>query len=106
MIKVQGNRIYLSEVAAEAEALPEVLEAHALAIPNDAEFEIFLFAIAASANSALDEIILRKRLSSRLPSYMLPRYVEVLECFPRTANGKPDRQKLMARVARYQEKRT
>lgn len=104
MIKIQGNRVYLAEVAAEAEALSEVLEALAVAITSDELSEIVLFASATSANPTLNEVGLRKRLLSRLPSYMLPKHIEVLERFPRTANGKPDRQKLMKIAIGYQDK--
>ena len=104
MIKIQGNRVYLAEVTAEAEALPEVLEALAIAIANDRQSEIVLFASAAPANPTLNEIGLRKRLLSRLPNYMLPKHIEVLECIPRTANGKPDRQKLVTLASKYQDR--
>jgi pyochelin synthetase len=39
---------------------------------------------------------LRGFLSTRLPAYMVPERIEVLDVLPRTASGKPDRRRLAA----------
>ncbi|NYZ14610.1 amino acid adenylation domain-containing protein [Azospirillum sp. RWY-5-1] len=48
----------------------------------------------------LDEAGLRAQLAERLPIYMVPRRLEVVDALPLTANGKVDRKALRAWVAR------
>lgn len=97
MVKIKGNRVFLGEVIAEVEALEEVQEAVALQVvlnSGEPDPELALFATLSSEGEEQTALTLRKKLASRLPPYMLPSKIQVLDVFPRTASGKPDRQAL------------
>ena len=49
----------------------------------------------ASAILDLSDTTIRKKLSSKLPKYMLPNKIKKVETIPRNANGKIDRQGLL-----------
>ena len=65
-----------------------VEQAEVIGLPA-ADGELSLLAYVTGA--ALDEEALRHELESRLPDYMVPSAIVVLEGFPLTANGKVDR---------------
>ncbi|WP_029132478.1 class I adenylate-forming enzyme family protein [Sedimenticola selenatireducens] len=94
MVKIKGNRVHLSEVASEAEALPEIQQALPVVLAEGDQLELALFVTLAEDNPPLDETGLRRRLATYLPSYMLPKQILILDRFPRTASGKPDSQAL------------
>jgi len=97
MLKVAGNRIYPAEIAAQILVLPHVIEAEVLGIKSpDGQTEIVAFVVADAAG--LSELGLRRELTARLPSYMVPRRVILLQRMPRTANGKPDRPALLQQL--------
>lgn len=91
LIKVQGNRVYISEVEAEALHLPEIQEAVGILFARADQPELFLFVVTAPAAGATDTRAIRKSLARKLPSYMMPKDLIVLRQLPRTSNGKPDR---------------
>jgi len=62
----------------------------------DGQTEIVAFVVADAAG--LSELGLRRELTARLPSYMVPRRVILLQRMPRTANGKPDRPALLQQL--------
>ncbi|WP_053147490.1 amino acid adenylation domain-containing protein [Pseudomonas sp. Pf153] len=92
-IKVRGFRIELAEIEAELLRLPGVAEAQVLPAAST-EQGLLAFVVAQSGPSAglLDAV--RAGLSARLPSVMVPAHLQLIEQFPRLANGKIDRKAL------------
>ena len=93
-IKHQGYRIELGEIELAATAIESIR--NACVLYNQARQEITLFFEAAEK---LSPSFIRKRMSARLPKYMLPAALHQLEKLPHNANGKIDRPTLASRLA-------
>lgn len=104
-LKIRGLRIEPGEIEMQLEALDEVKTAVVLA-SGSASSERYLAAFVErtppigttinhlSVEAWIEE--LRQALEIRLPRYMVPRSIIVLESMPLTANGKADRKALLA----------
>ncbi len=98
-IKLNGYRIELGDVESNLRALPGVREAIVIPVERDGRVES-LVAFVAVAAVAPDETEfqttqrLRRALFERLPAYMVPRTLRLVERWPLTANGKVDRRAL------------
>ncbi|MCD8117372.1 MAG: amino acid adenylation domain-containing protein [Oscillospiraceae bacterium] len=86
-IKYKGYRIELGEIEAAANAL-DFIELACCLYNKDKE-RITLFCTTATPDLKLRD--LNQALAGRLPDYMLPRRLVVLESMPLNANGKIDR---------------
>ena len=92
-VKVRGFRIELAEIETELLRMPQVAEALVLPAASG-EQGLLAFVVARQGSSAglLDAV--RTGLSARLPSVMVPQHLQLIEQFPRLANGKIDRKAL------------
>ena len=94
MLKVAGNRVYPQEVA---EAIREAGAAEAVEVVGgrtpEGEPRLVAFMVCRGTTPP-DERMLLRRLSTRLPSYMMPARAAFLAAVPRTPHGKPDRRRL------------
>jgi amino acid adenylation domain-containing protein len=92
-IKIRGHRVELGEVEA---ALRQAARADAVAVgwPRTASGAAGIVAFV--ADPALDAVALRRALADRLPDYMIPRELRLVPVLPLNANGKHDRQALLA----------
>jgi amino acid adenylation domain-containing protein len=93
-VKVRGFRIELGEIEAALAQHPQVAECTVIARPDAAGHNRLLAYALARAGRALEAKALREHLQTRLPDYMIPSAVTVLERWPRTTNGKLDRKAL------------
>jgi amino acid adenylation domain-containing protein len=95
-VKVRGFRIEPGEVEAALARCEGVGEVAVVARDTPAGKELVGFVVAAGgAVPGLPERI-RESLARTLPAFMLPARLSLLEAFPRTANGKLDRDALLA----------
>jgi amino acid adenylation domain-containing protein len=94
-IKSRGYRIELGEIEAALNAHPAVLVGVAVAVPHEEWGSAVIAFVTARDGHVLDEKDLRRHVAGRLPRYMIPARMQVLEELPRTSNGKVDRQRLM-----------
>ncbi len=95
-VKIRGHRVELAEVEKALADFPSCQEA-AIAVRHDAEGAAELVAYMVSDKTEPPVLqAIRAHLEQRLPSYMKPRSVMLLDALPRLANGKPDAQKLAA----------
>ncbi|SOD62667.1 amino acid adenylation domain-containing protein [Streptomyces zhaozhouensis] len=83
-IKLRGHRVELGEVEAAATAHPDVHAAVALVTGAPARL-----ALVAAGEAAPEGVL--EALRCRLPAYMVPGGVTVVDALPLTRNGKPDR---------------
>ncbi|WP_338714886.1 amino acid adenylation domain-containing protein [Streptomyces acidiscabies] len=90
-VKVRGFRIELGEV--ESGLLTVEGVAQAVAVVNDG---ILVGYVVSEPDTAVDGNAVRESVRSRLPEYMVPTVVMVLEAIPLTPNGKVDRRALPA----------
>ena len=96
-VKLRGYRIELEEIEASISAHPEVREC-AVAVRGDAGAERLIGYVVPEgpasgvSTSFLDRI--REFLGTRLPPYMVPAAIAVLDALPKTPNGKVDRARL------------
>jgi amino acid adenylation domain-containing protein len=94
-VKIRGYRIELEEIEAALRQHPAVREAVVLARedvqPRDRRLVAY---VVANQEPAPTSRTLRAFLQQKLPAYMAPSSFVILEAFPRTVNGKLDRQAL------------
>ena len=87
-VKISGHRIELGEIESVLQANPQIKQAIVLYKHLGAEVK----GLAAYIHTSdYDPAKLKNYLSEKLPNYMLPSYIEVVESFPLTINGKVDR---------------
>lgn len=86
-VKVHGNRVELAEVEAALLADPRVAAAIVAAHPEDGDTVLSAQVVAPGTTAAE----LRRRLASRLPSYLVPRGIWLVDELPRLVSGKVDR---------------
>jgi acyl-coenzyme A synthetase/AMP-(fatty) acid ligase len=99
LLKVSGNRLYPREVSDQLATVDGVAEAEVVGVKRDDDETYLVAFVVQEPSRALQPMVIRRELASRVPSFMLPTHVVILPAMPRTANGKPDRQALAARAA-------
>jgi amino acid adenylation domain-containing protein len=93
-LKLRGFRIELGEVETALTADPEVSQAAVVVHDAPPAGKRLVGYVVPAAGAALDPAGLRHRLAARLPDYMVPASLLVLDALPLTSNGKLDRRAL------------
>ena len=95
-VKVRGYRIEPEEIEACCNEVPAV-GASIVVAREDRPGDVRLVAyLVAAADAQIDTSVVKQSLCTRLPTYMLPQHLVVLDAFPRLPNGKIDRKALPA----------
>lgn len=94
MIKSRGYRIELGEIEAALYAHPDVKEAVALAVADEEVGNRIKALVVLAPGSGATATEIKRLCAERLPRYMVPEEVDLLEALPKTATGKIDRQLL------------
>nr|WP_279635659.1 non-ribosomal peptide synthetase [Corallococcus carmarthensis] len=92
-VKVRGFRIELGEIESGLRAFPGVNEAVVVARGADSDKRLIGY-VTAHQGQTLDSDVLKASLKQRLPEYMVPSALVILEHLPLNANGKVDRKAL------------
>ncbi|MFZ3013876.1 MAG: phosphopantetheine-binding protein, partial [Nitrospira sp.] len=90
-IKLRGYRIELREIEAVLALYPDVRETVVVAYPAESGDKRLVAYVAVHGSDATMTDSIRTFMKVRLPGYMLPEAVIVLEALPRTPSGKVDR---------------
>lgn len=84
----RGENISSFEVEAEVVAYPSVREAAAYAVPSDLGEDDVMISVAPVAGKDIDPKDLVEFLGERMPYFMVPRYIRVLDELPKTPSSK------------------
>ncbi|PPK68806.1 non-ribosomal peptide synthetase [Actinokineospora auranticolor] len=95
-VKIRGYRVEPGEIEAALVAVPDVAQAVVVAREGRPGEKRLIAYVTAEAGQALDSEAVRTHLAARLPEFMVPAVVLVLDTFPLTLNGKIDRAALPA----------
>jgi amino acid adenylation domain-containing protein len=93
-IKSRGYRIELGEVEAALAAHPALSAGVALAVPHEEWGKAIVAVVVPREGATVTVGEVKRHVAQRLPRYMVPADVRVLEMLPRTSTGKVDRQQL------------
>jgi pyochelin synthetase len=97
-VKIRGHRIELGEIESALLLHPDVSNAVVIAKANSENNKIktlFGFIVPAKNQSEADLVSeLFQLLGKKVPSYMVPSHIQIIEKIPVTANGKVDTKKL------------
>jgi amino acid adenylation domain-containing protein len=95
-VKVQGFRVEPGEIEHALAEHPSVGRAVVVAHRSGSGSRLAAFVTGADGSAAPDAGVLRDALAGRLPAYMVPGRITVLDRLPLTGNGKLDRSALEA----------
>jgi aspartate racemase len=93
-VKIRGLRIELGEIDAALAAHETVGFATTIGHRNDSGAESLVSYVVAAPDHSIDTAALTEHLTGRLPSYMVPSSIMVLDRIPLTPVGKLDRKAL------------
>lgn len=92
-IKIRGHRIELGEIETQLAKHPKIREC-AATVREDESGNKYIAAYVITMDSKLTASAFKQFLKNRLPAYMLPQHIVILEVFPTTPAGKIDRKNL------------
>jgi len=95
-IRRRGENISAFDLECEINTHPAVLECAAIGVPSELEDEDVKIAVVLHDDATLTPTELIEFCRQRLPSFMVPRYVEFLDALPRTPTDKVAKYRLRA----------
>lgn len=87
-IRRRGENISSFEVEAEMCAYPSIREAAAIAVPSEYGEDEVMAIVAPVPGETLDVVELSEFLAARMPYFMVPRYVRIVDELPKTPSAK------------------
>ncbi len=102
-VKLRGFRIELGEIEATLARYAAVREAVAVLYEADSSQRLAAYVTLQGEADETVAVALKEYLKQRLPDYMVPAHIQVLDRLPLTPNGKVDRQALPAPGAATRE---
>ncbi|MES2732199.1 MAG: amino acid adenylation domain-containing protein, partial [Bacteroidota bacterium] len=97
-VKIRGNRIELGEIAHLLSENEQVRDAFVHTVGEGEAKQLVAYVV---GSPDLQETALRAYLEQRLPAYMVPQYILILDTFKLNSNGKIDRQALPVPDSRH-----
>ncbi|HEX2842309.1 Pls/PosA family non-ribosomal peptide synthetase [Hyphomicrobium sp.] len=93
-IKIRGFRVELSEIEAVLIEHPAIKAAAVRVVDIEDMKQLAAYVVCEGDGASLDRTSLAELLRARMPSYMIPQYLDVLPTLPVTTSGKIDRKAL------------
>ncbi len=93
-VKIRGFRVEMGEVESALAAQPGVRDALCVAHEDASGHKALVAYLVPKGGAQLDPQLMREALAVKLPDFMVPSHVLVLDHFPLSANGKVDRKAL------------
>ena len=87
-IRRRGENISSFEVELEVCAHPSVREAAAIAVPSEFSEDEVMVVVAPAPGCTIDRLELSNFLADRMPYFMVPRYIRILDELPKTPSAK------------------
>ena len=97
IIRRRGENIAPFSIEMVANTHPKILESIAVGVPSEMGEEEVKLCVTLLPDSKLDPVDFLRWCDENLPYYMVPRYIEILEEIPKTANQKAQRYLLKQR---------
>ncbi|HQR07957.1 MAG TPA: AMP-binding protein [Gemmatales bacterium] len=94
MIIRGGENIYPAEIEAVLHAHPHISEAHIVGVPSRKYGEEVMAWIRTRPEASLEVAELQKYCQSRMASFKVPKYWQMVEAFPQTVTGKVQKYRL------------
>ncbi|MDR3706715.1 MAG: amino acid adenylation domain-containing protein [Capsulimonadaceae bacterium] len=96
-VKIRGFRVEPGEIEQAIVAYPGVREALVVARSLEGgEKHLVAYVVPEPSGDPVDTLVLRNDLAEKLPSYMAPSAILIIDAIPLTPSGKPDRRRLPA----------
>jgi amino acid adenylation domain-containing protein len=95
-VKIHGNRVEVQEIEATLLSIDGVDQAAVVAFSEPSHDSLVAYVVPAAGQHVADKLI-RKQLEEKLPRYMVPGQVVVLQALPLTGTGKVDRRALQVK---------
>lgn len=95
-IRRRGENISSYEVEVEILAHPDVREAAVVAVPSEVTEDEVLAVLAPVEGRIIDPAAVIAFLEPRLPGFMIPRYIRIVEALPKTPTAKVEKHVLRA----------
>ncbi len=93
-IRRRGENISAFDLECEVNLHPAVLECAAIGVPSELEEEEVKVVVVPQPGSEVDEAELAAYCEQRLPGFMVPRFIEIVDELPRTPNDKVAKHRL------------
>jgi len=87
-IRRRGENISSFEVETEVCAHPDVREAAAIGVPSELSEDDVMIVVAAVPGRSIDHVGLANFLLKRMPYFMVPRYIRIVDELPKTPSAK------------------
>ena len=97
-VKIRGFRVELSEIEAVLMEYAGVRSATVNVVTSGGLPEVAGYIIVDGGESAIDRAAIAEMLRARLPEYMIPKYLDVVDSLPTLTSGKVDRKQLPAPI--------
>lgn len=94
MVKIRGYRVDLGDVENTLASHPSVLEAITLPVVDSGEETALVASVVLASGAEADSDSIRSYCAQLLPSYMVPKEIDIRNALPKTSTGKADRQQL------------
>ncbi len=89
-VKVRGFRVELDEIDNALRSTPEISEAFSIGFKKDASPVQIVSFVVSPPGSTIEVSEIREDLRNKLPDFMIPSSIVILEKFPLTSGGKID----------------
>ncbi|HEU0290489.1 MAG TPA: Pls/PosA family non-ribosomal peptide synthetase [Burkholderiales bacterium] len=97
-VKIRGFRVELSEIEAVLMEYAGIRSATVNVVTSSGLPEVAAYIIVDGGAAAIDRAAVAEMLRARLPEYMVPKYLDVVDSLPTLTSGKVDRKQLPAPI--------